>query len=67
MEEGDVRFLARVYEKVARMNALLVEVEGMKVANQKRVSEGYPLAYNDTFFTDTADTIYELAMELKEL
>ena len=50
MDEGVVRQLAQLQSLIANMNAIMVEVEGMKIANAIRLNDGYSPAYNDGHF-----------------
>ena len=61
MEEGDVRFLAQVYSEVAKMNAIMVEVEGMKVFNSQRVDQGYSPGYGEEVFMAKSSELEHIA------
>ena len=44
--------------------AVLVEVEGMKIENLARQKAGEPLAYNEVDFQQKSDELVDLAREL---
>lgn len=45
----------------ARISSLMAEIEGMKAANQKRLHEGYSVAYTEDHFFGIANDLNALA------
>jgi hypothetical protein len=59
MNEYDVKRLALVL-------AVQAEIEGMRVANIERESQGYSLAYDEKVFVDAAEELRVLAAKHNE-
>lgn len=53
-----------VVNRLARIEAIKIEVEGMKVANSERQNMGHAFAYDEKLFNDAAREINDLAEEL---
>lgn len=49
---------------LAKIEAIKIEVEGMKAANMERIHDGLALAYNENMFNDAAREVSVLAGEL---
>jgi hypothetical protein len=45
----------------ARISSLMAEIEGMKAANQKRLQEGYSVAYTEDHLFGIANDLNALA------
>ena len=67
MEEGDIRFLSKVYSVRGRIDALVVAAMGMKATNDQRIHLGQSMAYEDDAFRVIARKINNLAIELDNL
>lgn len=66
MIECDVRMQAEMYALVADMNAALLRMEGMKVANVERMEQGHTIAYNENAFLVVQQEIEEIGRKLRE-
>ena len=64
MDEGTIRQCALMWALIARMNAIIIRVEGMKVANKEREMQGYALAYNEQSFIECQQEIEIIAGRL---
>ena len=53
-------------KRLALMNAILVEIEGMKAYNQHRLSLGQSIGYNEDHFFEKAEELRILASKHDE-
>lgn len=65
MDEGEIRQLASLYSLVADMNAVLAEIEGMKIANAIRQKDGYSPAYHDGNFDEKREDLEIISHRMK--
>ena len=60
MKNNDIE----IANRLARIEAIKIEVEGMKVANAESENQGHGFAYDESLFSEAAKEINELAEEL---
>lgn len=65
MNEGTIRMVAKLFSLVAEIQAIIVEVEGMKAENTERELKGFSLAYLESAFRDAGEKIRFLAHRLR--
>lgn len=64
MNDNDISKLARIYSLVAKMNLLMVRVEGMKAFNKQQEFDGGNLIYNESHFNDQENCLSKIAEQL---
>ena len=67
VEEMEHTMLARVFSLQAEVLAAQAEIEGMKAANQERLSRGEALAYPAESFNEIAESMRGSACQLFQL
>lgn len=64
MEEGDIRFLARVNSLTAEMHSVVARIEACKAANRVRRAGDYADAYGEGVFGELADQLERIQRDL---
>ena len=65
MSEGEIRQNAQLYALVAEMHGVNAGIEGMKVANAERESQGYAMAYDEKSFNEAEKALCIIAERMR--
>ena len=66
MNEGEIRQAAKMYALIAEMEAIKARIEGMKVENELRLSQGFSRAFNSTYFFKADVELMKIADRLRK-
>ena len=65
MNESEIRQAAQMYALVAEMEAAKATIEGMKVENEHRTSQGLPPEFSSDYFFKADAELVRIAIRLR--
>ena len=66
MNESEIRQAAQMYALVAEMEAVKAMIEGIKVENAHKTSQGLPPAYSSGYFFEAETELVKIASRLRD-
>ncbi len=67
MISEDTKALLEMNAKIARIEAIKIDVKSMEARNTQRVQDGDALTFNEWDFTEKANEIIQISEEIKNI